>query len=152
MGAPHQVQAAFEAVAKIDNAVGGAEVLTEFEGVGGEFFGVPEQQDPSSIVVAATFRKLEVRRDENGDVILTFNTTVPFAKKLWAWAGENLGSTMFADFHATQPILPLAKPAENDGVPDLPLEQQKAVAEIEPDEKPAKKSKGKKEKAEVVEA
>lgn len=153
MGAPRQVQAAFEAIAKLDNGIPQAPIETEFEGVGGEFFGVPDQREPASLVVAATFRKLEVKREESGDVVLTFNTTVPWATKLWSWAGENLGATMFAEFHVTQPMLPM-KQESSDGIPDLPVEQKAAVEEIEPDKKPeaASERKGRRKKVQEEEA
>lgn len=134
--APHQVDAAFQIVAQLDNAAAAVEIASEFEGVGAEFFGVPDQTKPNTALVAATFRKLEVRRAEKGEVALFFNTTIPWANGLWKWAGEMLGCTVFAEFHVTQPMLPMATPASFEGITQHPDAAQE-VAEIAPDRKTA---------------
>lgn len=139
------IAAAYSTVGKLDDCIPKAPITMEIEGMTIESFPHDgKDADREMLISAATLRKLLVSRPDGNnadDISLTFNTTVPWNKKLWTWAGDNLGATFFAKFDATQATLVFQEgPAESkqDGLFTSTEDAEKMMAadKGKPDYKP----------------
>lgn len=150
-GAHDTIAIALTALSDPHGSVTNCEIEAEFEGVRLEIYGLPEHKTknmkPLCVLTSCTLRKLIVSRPKKqpelneGDIQLSFNTTVPFSKSIWSFAGEHYGKTVFIQFSEGQMVLPSdGEPEERDDdqpsllgsdVPQQTEERRKAVEEIE---------------------
>jgi hypothetical protein len=131
-------------------SVTNCEIEAEFEGVRVEIYGLAEHKakslHPLCLLTTCTLRKLVVSRPKKqpelneGDIQLSFNTTVPFSKSIWSFGGEYYGKTVFVQFSEGQMVLPADEGDSSDedqpsllgvDVPQQSDERRKAVEEIE---------------------
>lgn len=150
-GAHDTIALALTALSDPHGSITNCEIEAEFEGVRAEIYGLAEHKvksmKPLCLLTSCTLRKLIVSRPKKqpelneGDIQLSFNTTVPFSKSTWSFAGEYYGKTVFVQFSEGQMVLPSDGEAaeEDDDQPsllgnDVPMqteERRKDVEEIE---------------------
>lgn len=142
---------AMSALSDPHGSITNCEMEAEFEGVRVEIYMLPEHKKtnrtPLCLLANCTLRKLIVSRPKKqpelneGDIQLSFNTTVPFAKSIWSFGGEYYGKTVFIQFSEGQMVLPTNEGESSDeeeqptlalggDVPQQTEKRRKAVEEI----------------------
>lgn len=149
-GAHDTIALAMTTLSDPHGSITNCEIEAEFEGVRVEIYGLAEHEAKNiralCLLTSCTLRKLVVSRPKKkpelneGDIQLSFNTTVPFSKQIWAFGGEYYGKTVFIQFSEGQMVLPSDDGESSDGeeeqmsfsdVPEQTEERRKAVDEIE---------------------
>jgi hypothetical protein len=124
---PHNVKAAFDYISNLSNAAIRTEISAEIEGTRIQIYELPEHHKKGIIgasVQKCTIRGLKVSRPakdtdhiSEGDVHLSFSTTVLWDKGTWAFAGRLFDKGVFLVFSEGQMRL-LSDDEEDEDRPD----------------------------------
>jgi hypothetical protein len=137
VGLPDFVNAAMDAVGKLDSGIVTADCSPELEGFTIEAFPTPEAKRRELLITGATLRGFQVARPDgdtpSDEVTLYFHINVPGKKEIIDYAWLNLGATVFCEFVQTQPSLDLGAEKTNGKEKDS---KSKAAGEDKDDDYP----------------
>jgi hypothetical protein len=153
--AHNSIDLAVSAISDPKSSITSCDIEAEFEGMRLEIYDLADHKKqgkkPLVLLANCTLRKLIVSRPKKqveiheGDIHLSFNTTIPYVASLWKFGGDYFGKTVFVDFSEGQLVIPSAEPetedededqdelfdsksaAANDDMPTMPAKQRKAL-------------------------